>query len=72
MFSGLKEIYLLRMALASIWTEAERDAPPEELLKNCQRIADEALELTKYLATAKDLTNDGIGLEGWVNHLGKR
>lgn len=63
-------VRLLRFALASVWTECEKDVPNTEDL---QRVASEALELTRDYATkGKDLTNDGTGLDGWLQFLGKR
>lgn len=57
-------IYLLRAALACIWTELEKDVPSEE---DCRGIADEALELTAGHAKPKVLGRmyDEKGLEAW-------
>ncbi len=60
-----RAIQTLRFALASIWTELEKDQPS---LEDCQRIADDALDLTKSHAEAKSLTSQGTGLEGWLEY----
>lgn len=54
-------IDLLRMALAGIWTELEKDNPN---LEDCQTIASEALLLTIEHASGKILSGS-TGLESW-------
>ncbi len=55
-------IKLLRMALASIWTELEKDNPN---LEHCQFIADDALNMTVDTSKGKYVSNEN-GLEGWL------
>lgn len=62
-------IDLLRYALASVWTECEKDAPEVD---DIRRIVGEALALTEqFVRPGKDLTNGGTGLEGWLAHTGR-
>lgn len=56
-----RAIDVLRFALAAIWTECEKDQPN---IEDVQKIADEALGLTKSFANGKNLSNE-TGLESW-------
>lgn len=59
----------LRYALASIWTEIEKDSPSEE---DVRQIVNEALEMTRHHTKAgKDLTLGETGLAGWDEYCKK-
>lgn len=58
----MNEIDILRMALAAIWTEAEKDVPN---IEHIQQIADEGLDITKHKAKPKDLSSSETGLASW-------
>lgn len=67
-----KDIALLRYALASILTELDREKTDEEMMEDVATIAQEALDSTKQYRKGKDLTLDGIGIEGWRDYLARR
>ena len=64
----LESVRLLRFALAAIWTELERENPS---LEDCQRIADEALDLTVVYCGSRGVS-DEVGLESWLEYLEKK
>lgn len=57
-----KTIAMLRFALASIWTELERDDPD---VYGCQGIADDALNMSVQYAPKGKVPSNLIGVEGW-------
>lgn len=68
--SELEAVRLLRYAAASVWTELENEAPD---LDGLQILVDQALDLTgEYAPRGKDLTDDGVGVAGWRQHLVKK
>jgi hypothetical protein len=63
--SPTADVDLLRHALASVWTELEKDTPD---LGGCQRVIDEALRMTPA-RPGKDVTHCGVGVEGWDEYM---